>query len=319
MFNEFCKGYTYGWAARSGDYRTKEALDSMKRLKEDGCDWICIAFYAVQDTFASTQIYYEYGETPTDLDIITAIKNAKELGLKVCLKPVVNSKDTVWRAWIDFPIDEYWEKWFESYTKFLLHYADIAQEYECEMFCTGCEMNSMDKKADFCRSMIKEVRKHYNGVVMHNVNHDTEFDAVWLDEVDVIGISAYYALTTKDDTSIEKMKEVWKSKEEVFEKVHNLYKKPIVFAEIGVRSEKYCTNYPWDSLERDEYPVAEDEQADFYESCMQTYWAQPWFKGYFWWDWRAITYTEDKAHEDKDFCIYGKKAEQVMKTWYTTK
>lgn len=62
--------------------------------------------------------------------------------MKVCLKSVVNSKDGLWRARIGSPHDvyEYWQSWFQSYTNFLMHYAELFEELGCEMFCIGCEM-----------------------------------------------------------------------------------------------------------------------------------------------------------------------------------
>ena len=43
----------------------------------------------------------------------------------------------------------------------------------------------------------------------------------------------------------------------------------------------------------------------------------PWFAGYFWWDWKAKLPPAEKARENHDFTCYGKKAEQVLKKWYT--
>ena len=77
--------------------------------------------------------------------------------------------------------------------------------------------------------------------------------------------------------------------------------------------------HPYDFIHRPEVPLDEDEQADFYESAMWATWDKPWFAGYFWWDWKAILPPEEKAHENRDFTIYGKKAEKVLKKWYSSK
>lgn len=316
----FAKGYTYGWCGVAGDYQTKEAQDSLMRLKEDGVDYICLAFTAWQDTFSSTNIYYEYGVTPTDEDIVFAINKAHELGMKVCLKPVVNCKDGTWRAYISFPEgSEYWKKWFESYTRFMLHYAKIAEKYRCEMFCTGCEMNTMNLRSAYCSEMIAAVRKVYSGIIMHNVNHHKEMEVDWLGLVDVIGISAYYAVTDDDNYSREKMLKNWKNAKKLVEEVHNKFDKPIIFAEIGMRSEKNCSSYPWDCDDSRDMPPEQQEQADYYDTAMETFWNEPWFCGFFWWDWPAILYDIDDAKNDKNFCAYGKEAEKVMKRWYTGK
>lgn len=315
----FCKGYTWGWCSKSGDYQKKSAEKSMKRLASNGLDWICITVNVFQETFYSTRIFPLFGFTQTDEDIIHAVDMAKSLGLKVCLKPVVNCLDRNWRARINFPADNpsYWEKWFESYTHFMIHYAKIAERSNCEMLCTGCEMEGMDNQADRCRKLIKTVRKSYHGIIMHNINHGDEMRFSWLSDVDVIGISAYYTVSTPEDRSLDYMKKAWFSKVDILEKAHKYYNKPIMFAEIGVRNERGCTMYPYDFKHRPDVPLDEDEQANFYESAMWATWDKPWFAGYFWWDWKAILPPEDEMHQNRDFTIYGKKAEKVLKKWYS--
>ena len=143
----FIKGFTYGYSARRGDYRSPEAAASMQRLASLGGDWVALAFSVTQDSYHSTLIRPDYRYTVTDLDVIYAVHQLHDLGLKVCMKPIVNCADGVWRAMIDFPPQEfgsglssYWKEWFSSYEAFLCHYAELAKETKCEMFCVGCEM-----------------------------------------------------------------------------------------------------------------------------------------------------------------------------------
>ncbi|MFT3951637.1 MAG: hypothetical protein QM689_06840 [Oscillospiraceae bacterium] len=315
----FCKGYTWGWCAKKGEFQSQDGIFSMERLHSNGTDWICIAVNAYQETFSSTRIFPLFGITQSDEDVVFAIQKAKNLGMKVCLKPIVNCLDRAWRARIDFPGEnpEYWVSWFKSYTNFMLHYAEIAEKTGCEMLCTGCEMAGMDAQDAHCRRYIAQVRKVYSGILMHNVNHGDELRFNWLDAVDVVGISAYYRVSTPDDHSPEQMKKVWAEKKQVLFQAHKKYGKPILFAEIGVRNEQGCTEYPWDFHNRPDKPIDEREQADFYNSAMQTFWNEPWFSGFFWWDWRAKLPSPEKAPLDRDFGIYLKQAETVLRDWYT--
>lgn len=318
----FCKGYTWGFFSKEGELLTDNAEQSMRRLASNGLDWICITVNGWQETFYSTTVFSLYGLTQTDTEIEHAVKLAKSLGLKVCLKPMVNCLDHSWRARIDFPTEDgcdYWKKWFASYIRFMLYYAKLAEKLGCEMLCTGCEMAGMDKQSSFCRDMISRVRNVYHGIIMHNINHGDEFRFDWLDAVDVIGISAYYPVTDGINRSIDFMRERWADVVSRLEKCHEKYGKPIMFAEIGVRSEQGCTAYPWDFHDRPEKPTDEQEQSDFYESAMEATWDKPWFCGYFWWDWKAVIPPEDKAKENRDFTVYGKLAEKTLRKWYNKK
>ena len=320
----FCKGYTWGAFSKSGAYQTEDAKRSMKRLHSNGPDWICIPVNAYQESYQSTMVHPVYGRTQTDEDVRFAIRYAKQLGMKVFLKPMVDCLDDVWRARIRFPSDstskrDYLGEWFASYTQFLLHYAKIAAAEGCEMLCTGCEMDGMDRYAERCVTMIEQVRQVYHGLLMHNINHGDEFKYSWLSAVDIIGISAYYRLTDGVDTSAAQMKASWEQVRETLRKMTAYYQRPLMFAEIGMRNEQGCSAYPYDFHDRYNLPTDEREQADFYETAMETFWDEPWFSGFFWWDWKAKLTPDDQIHENRDFTCYGKEAELVLRRWYTEK
>ena len=178
-------------------------------------------------------------------------------------------------------------------------------------------MAGMDKQSDRCRKLIAQVREVYSGIVMHNINHGDEQRFDWLSDVDIIGISGYYPVTDGVSRSKEHMLSRWSEVVGSLEKAHKHFNKPIMFAEIGVRNEEGCTQYPWDFHDRLDKPLDEQEQADFYDTAMEATWDLDWFCGYFWWDWKAILPPIEKAKENRDFTVYGKLGEEVLKKWYT--
>lgn len=317
----FIKGFTYGFDGRRGAYQTQEAAQSMERLAQLGGDWAALAFTVHQDCYHATQIRPDYRYTVTDKDVTTAANKLHALGLKVCMKPIVNSADGMWRANITFPDDaygrrDYWKEWFDSYTAFLCHYAEIAEETGCEMFCVGCEMLGTERKEDSWRKTIEAVRQVYHGPLVYNTNHGSEFNINWWDAVDYIGTSAYYRVEDEPGDTVENMKLRWdKQKERLAELSRQNGGKQILFMEIGCRSARGCAMMPYDFTHR-EFPYDEDEQANFYESCFRSMWEEDWFAGYFWWDW----YTKLPKHTpEMGFSIVGKKAETVVKEWYAKK
>lgn len=316
------KGFTYGWMARKGAYRTNEAIKSQDRLFDLGVNWVCLSFPVMQKSFSSTQIFYDYKSTITDKDLIFAINRIHERGIKVCLKPVINCEDGVWRAYIDFPDedmlgqDRYWNEWFESYSAFLCHYAELAQDTGCEMLCIGCEMSGTERKEDHWRRLIGEVRRIYDKPLVYNTNHGREDQVKWFDALDYIGVSAYYKVGKKPADTKDNMLKAWESLSPGMESLSKKYKKQIIFMEIGCRSARGCAMMPWDFVHT-ELPWDEDEQAAFYESCLEAYHDKDWLAGFFWWDWSIEIYdTRAEALEDNGFNIHLKKAEEVIKKWY---
>ncbi len=313
----FIKGFTYGYDGKRGDYRTEEAARSMERLSMLGGDWAALAFAVRQDTFHSTVIRPDYRWTVTDADVISAVHKLHSLGLNVCMKPMVNCADGIWRAHIHFPEPEwgrtdYWGEWFSSYTAFLCHYAELAQETGCEMFCVGCEMLGTEQKEEHWRKAIEQVRKVYSGPLVYNTNHGKEWGVPWWDAVDYIGTSAYFKVAEQPGDDLETMIAGWARQKNSLRKLSEKLDKQVLFMEIGCRSARGCAMMPYDFSHR-EFPYDEEEQARFYESCFLSMWNEPWFAGFFWWDWPTKLFLRE---QDTGFSVAGKKAERIIKDWY---
>jgi len=316
------KGFTYGYAARRGDLSSAEAKESLLRLLDIGVNWVCLAFTVFQKTCSSTEIMFDFKRTPTDKEITETINGLREKGVAVCLKPILNCADGVWRAQIDFPDsdmlgrDRYWDDWFASYTAFITHYAEIARDTHCEMFCAGCEMGATERKESHWRECLGKIREIYGGLLVYNTNHGDEGKVKWFDAVDYIGTSAYYPVAKKPGASKDTMLENWRKVSGRLEKISKKYGKQILFMEIGCRSAAGCTTMPWDFAHKD-LPVSEDEQANFYDSCLKVFSGESWFAGVFWWDWGVKIYGDkETAKKDDGFNIHLKKAEKVVRKWY---
>ncbi|MCL1867180.1 MAG: glycosyl hydrolase family 53, partial [Oscillospiraceae bacterium] len=108
----------------------------------------------------------------------------------------------------------------------------------------------------------------------------------------------------------------WEKIRERLNAVADRLDKKYIFMEIGCRSAKGCSAMPWDFAHKD-LPFDEEEQADFYESCLDVFMKEERFAGVFWWDWSTFIYdTAEKARNDCGFNIHLKKAELVIKEKY---
>lgn len=314
------KGFTYGWDGHRGMYKTEESKESIHALASLGCNYIALAFGISQETYCSTSFGFDYRRTVTDKEIEIAIQRMKAEGTKVCLKPVINCADGVWRAYITFPEsgwkqENYWDKWFDCYTAFICHYAEIAEDNGCEMLCVGCEMVGTEEQEEHWRNLIARVREIYHGLLVYNANHGKEQHVKWWDALDYIGTSAYFPVAKKAGDTKEHMLEAWNQQKERLQKISECYEKQILFMEIGCRSARGCAKMPWDFMHRD-LPYDEEEQANYYASCFEAFQKESWFAGYFWWDWATNLSPEEQAKGNTGFGIRGKKAEQVVKEWY---
>ncbi len=334
----FVKGFSWGWIGWRGQYEGEAPRESMQKLAATNANWACLAFGAEMETFDSPRILWSVGNPKmvTDDEIRRAIRLARENGLKIILKPVVNVRDGTWRAWIKFEKEDgakdqaAWENWWGDFRAMLIHYAEIARDTQCEMLCLGCEMEATEDSADKWRSLIADIRKVYPGVITYNANHGREDKIGWWDAVDVISISAYYPVGTDaldqaladdlskvppSDNSLAALKRRWLPRKKALAALSAQLNRPILFIELGVCSARGFSAAPWTHHQ----PMAVydgDEQRRYYQATIETFWDEPWFIGFAWWAWEPQLYSLEEAKTDTGFCIYGKPAEKLVTEWY---
>jgi hypothetical protein len=300
---------TWGWTGIRGSWGGPEAANSLDELLKLSPNWIGVTFAAFQATAVSTKIRFEDAPTVTDDEVRWAIRAAHERGVKVCLKPVVNCADGTWRAFIGFfdwdvPREPQWNQWFASYERFVLHYAVIAEEEGCELFCIGCEMVRTDSRETEWRALIAKVRDVYSGPITYNCDKYQEDRVTWWDAVDVISSSGYYPSGQ------------WEEQLDRIAPVPARFDRPFFFMETGCPSRVGSAAKPNDWTLVGE-PSA-TEQADFYREMFAACASRPWMQGYMLWDWPAKLYPESVAPRNSDYCVYGKPASDVVRAEYLT-
>lgn len=317
--NKIC-GMSYGYMANRKELITQKAQRSQELMYQLNNNWVSLSVVNYQKAFYSTEIYADYMRTPTDRDIEIFVKKAHLNKVKVCLKPMVELEDHMWRAHIGFPdlnledMDVYWRKWFISYKHFLLHYAELAQELGIEMFCIGCEMLGTEHRQYDWLYLIDEIRRVYSGKIVYSTNHDREDSQSWFDQLDYIGTSAYYPVGGISKT-YEEMVQEWTKVKWRLNAIAESRNKQYIFMEIGCRSVEDASSHPWEFNE--DLKWNEQEQYNFYKSCFDVFMNEPNFAGVFWWDWPTYQYeTREEAEKNRDFNIHLKKTEKLVQQVY---
>ncbi len=308
---EYICGVTFYPFARRGSFQEEETCQSLRKMKEcTNAEYVILVPNGLQDTPQSEEIYYDCEANVSDEELKGMIAFAKELGLKVILKPAVNCKNGTWRAHISFfdedvPCEPKWSNWFASYTEFQLHYARIAQETGCVMFIAGCEMVMSEHREAEWRKLIADIRKVYHGPVSYNTDKYQEHNVKWWDCVDVISSSGYYPIND------------WENQLDRIEKTVRQYNKPFFFAESGCMSTKGSNLVPNNWTIKGE--VDAEGQAEWYRAMFDAIEKRDWVKGCVLWSWDGKLYSEAAAKEHLYYEIYQKPAQQVVADYYGRK
>ena len=307
------KGFSYAtwW---SGEYSSPDADLAVANLANTGTDWISLIVTQYQDDITSTTIYTTTA-TPTDADLIHAITYAHSLGMKVMLKPHVDlaNDPSHWRGEIGQGFGSLqWTSWFNSYIAFINHYAQLAQANNVEQFCIGTELSTTEPRATSWRAVSTSVRNIYSGPITYAANWGSESSLTWWDALDFIGVDAYYPLTGKNDPTVAELDTGWLPYVTTLTNLATTLNKPIIFTEIGYRSQDGANKHPWDWQVGGTLDF--QEQADAYQAAFESVFNQPWFAGFYWWSWDTDPFQGGPC--DDGYTPYDKPAEAVLRAWY---
>lgn len=257
-----------------------------------------------------------WGETDEGLETTTRL--ARRHGVKTLLKPHVWIRGGQWRGDLRMQSEEDWRAWFASYETFILHYARFAERVGIEALAIGTELHQAARdRPDDWRRLIRRVREVYRGQLTYSANWHREFqDVTFWDELDYIGIQAYFPLTEKERPSTAELIEGWKRHLPAIEAVQRKYRRPVLFTEVGYKSSTDAAIEPWVWPERDGDLVPDPTtQANAYEAFFDTFWERPWFAGAYFWKWHPWPRWTSRA-EHAGFTPQGKPALEVMTRWY---
>jgi hypothetical protein len=313
------KGVTYEswWNNEFNHPRSDRTL--RERVKPLGVEWLAIIVKCYQDTLTSTEIKCLHDQTTANDDELRhVIRYAHELGFKVMLKPHLDPLDlensSSGRHHISFGNDEVaWQAWFESYTRFITHYAELAQELNVEFFTVGTELMGTTHRADDWRAVIRSIREVYDGKLTYAaLSYFEPLQITWWDEMDVIGVDAYFTITLTRNPTLAQLRLGWLPTSWYLDWLANRWQKPIIFTEIGYMSVDGATILPgdWSSPA----PVNMNEQANAYQAVFETFGSRSWWRGVFWWS--LDTKPDQGGSDDRSFTFLGKPAEQIIRQYY---
>jgi hypothetical protein len=217
------------------------------------------------------------------------------------VKPHVNLDDPhLGRSEINFGQDKTaWDVWFASYTRFIIHYARLAQE--------------VVDQAEQWRKIIGGVRQVYKGSLTYAaLSYREEYRISWWDALDAIGVNAYYPLTLTTTPTIAQLKLGWTPATLLLDSLAKRWNRPIIFTEIGYLSVDGSNRAPgyW-ALDG---PIDLQEQADCYQAVFEVFQEKTWWQGVFWWSWSVD--PKQGGLSDRTYTARNKPAGEILKRYF---
>ena len=290
-------------------------------IAKTGANCVKLVVTGYQDHGGSVEVKVEPNRAPSDTKLKATIAAAHKDKLTVVLMPIVllaSPREGEWRGKLDPKADDGgWDKWWESYTKFILRYAKVAQDAKVEMLMVGSELISTERQTERWEALIAEVRKVYGGKLSYSANWDHYRPVKFWDKLDVVGMTSYYDLVGDDKPTREKLLQSWaKIRDEILEWQQTI-NRPIVFTEVGWPNQVTAAKYPWDYYRSSDKPDPQLQKLCF-ETFFETFGQLPWVSGTLVWEWCTSPTQDTSPEKDTGYCPKDKPAMKVILEFFKT-
>ncbi|MCP4375504.1 MAG: hypothetical protein GY794_04930 [bacterium] len=279
-----------------------------------GANTVCIVIPGYQENGSAASIFIDQRKVPTRDRLRKIIRHAKAKGLRVIFMPIVllmNPQDGEWRGKIK---PKNWDDWWKEYTRYILRYAYLCNEEGVEAFQVGSELLSTETQTKQWRTLIGKVRKVFGGLLSYSSNWDHYRVPKFWDDLDMVGMTAYYNLTDGKKPTLSRLKKAWKPLKKEILDWQKTIGKPILFTELGWPNQDTCAEYPWNYYQsKTPDPQA---QANCFEAFFDAWIDEPKVAGFMIWEWRKVLGEDHSEKADVSYIPYKKRAMKVISRYY---
>jgi ppGpp synthetase/RelA/SpoT-type nucleotidyltranferase len=235
--------------------------------------------------------------------------------IKIMIKPQIWVWNGEFTGFIKMESEADWKAFEASYESFIMEYAELAEELDAEIYCIGTELHEfVAARPEFWKQLITKVRKVYKGKLTYAENWDSFAKVPFLDQLDFIGIDAYFPLSDEKMPSLETFQKGWQPHKHKIGKISQKYGKKVLFTEYGYRSMDYTGKEPWDSTRKGKVLNLKAQEIAL-QALYNEFWNEEWFAGGFIWKW-FINDEKVGGMENNQFTPQNKPAELVVRKTY---
>jgi len=208
-----------------------------------------------------------------------------------------------------------WKLLEESYTRFIMEFAELAEEVNAEVFCIGTELEEFIKnRPTYWSNLIKEIKTIYTGKLTYAANWDEFWRTPFWAELDFIGIDAYFPVSDMQTPTVEECIKGWEKHKQGLRTFSEKLNRPILFTEYGYRSVDFTGKEPW-RYDRSMTSVNLEAQNNATQALFEAIWDEDWFAGGYLWKW-FIEHEKVGGLKNNQFTPQNKPVEEIIQAYY---
>ena len=216
-------------------------LDDVRAL---GANWVAIHPYAsIQND--GTVRYRANEVTPA---VLKPTQWARDRNMQMMVKPHL----AYWRSKfphrlaIDFGDDAAaWARFFDSYEKFIVHQAQLAEQAGARLFVIGTELDQSLQHEARWRRIIAQVDAVFSGELTYAANHDAYDKVPFWDALDCVGVQAYWPISDAANPTDEQLVAGWRAQLRKVTAFAAQKNKMVLLTEVGYAPSAEAASKPW--------------------------------------------------------------------------
>jgi hypothetical protein len=278
----FVRGVALGLFASDPEWDYGPLVDE---IRARGATDVLVVVNAYQSNRFASDIAPRPGHSPSDTTVARTLAQVQSAGMRAALMPVVRLQTRGPHDWrgVIAPADGL-DAWFESYRRFVLPLAHIAEHAGAQRFVVGSELGSLERYEGRWRTLISEAREHFSRTLTYSVNWDRSHAVEFWDALDEVGLTAYFPLANDGEPpSAEALSHAWQTPRAEIDALARRVGKPVLITEVGYASQRGAAGHPWD----DTSVAAVDLrlQQHLYRGFCDAFAETPSVSGYYVWNW----------------------------------
>ncbi|HEY6929472.1 MAG TPA: hypothetical protein VJA66_07340, partial [Thermoanaerobaculia bacterium] len=281
----FLRGVSYAMSNTVGGCyaspRSRETLASLAKLSVNSISVMPFA-YSSDPRSVQIQFVHRHPAGETDEGTVHAVADAHGLSMSALVKPQIWLGGGQFVGEVSMRNEGDWSRWFDSYRRFIVHEAVVAEAAGADAFCVGTELVGTEVRRREWSDTIAAVRLATGAPLIYAANWAEGAPRVpfWR-ALDAIGVDYYDPLSKDASASDETLIDGVRRTAGALGALSRQTGKPVIFAEAGYPPVRSAWTSPHD--EGTGRPSAPADAARAVAAVFRALEKETWWRGVYWW------------------------------------
>jgi len=278
----FVRGVALGLFATDPDWDYGALVDE---IRARGATDVLVVVNAYQSDRFASDVASRPGQSPSEATVARTLLQVERAGMRAALMPVVRLQTRGPHDWrgVIAPADGL-DAWFDSYQRFVLPLAQIAESTGVQRFVVGSELGSLERYEGRWRTLIADVRERFSRTLTYSANWDRSHAVEFWDALDEVGLTAYFPLASDGESpSSDSLADAWRTPRAEIDALARRVGKPVLITEVGYASQRGAADRPWDDRSRAEVDLRLQQR--LYRGFCDAFAETPSVSGFYVWNW----------------------------------